>query len=502
VTGLVHRRPALAAAAAGAAAAGAAVVEYTRTGSPAEAATALPAGAIAVAVAGLVLSLPGLTVRGATIGGLSVAAGIFTWTFTSRPIVIWLVLAGAGAVCALWTWPWLRGLRALPRLGAAWLGLAYWPLGVAGALLVGHVTVADQRIAYFGVFALLALAAARRGSGRDDVSLGIASAMLVAIAALLLVGSGSLLDPVHAVPDQASAQHMRDRFWGGAGLFYQPNSMAGLAVAAAVRIGPDRVFAAWQRLAVLALGGLMLVVTDSRSGFVFAAAAAVVHAVLVLRGPGRTAPDRRRWLAALTPFAVLTLVLILSGGVNFLVRDRFNPGGSDVTSGRVDTWRQVASDWQHAGWAEKLFGDARTSRAVVTRTNDGAPPEGPRRKLNTDNAAVGALRRGGVLGAAAFLIGLVLLLRHAAGRAGPRGTTPWFGIAAVAVLPTIATEDWLLGGTNGAIWLLLLAGEATALRRPVTVDLMPAAALGEPPAAPGPATRQGDAPRTGTSPSS
>src|SRR5581483_6717358 len=97
---------------------------------------------------------------------------------------------------------------------------------------------------------------------------------------------------------------------------------------------------------------------------------------------------RRRWLAAAVPFAVLALVLVLSGGSGFLSRDRF--GGGDVTSGRVATWKQVATDWQHAGWAEKLFGDARTSRAVVTRLDDGRPPDAERRKLNTDNAAVGA----------------------------------------------------------------------------------------------------------------
>jgi hypothetical protein len=132
-----------------------------------------------------------------------------------------------------------------------------------------------------------------------------------------------------------------------------------------------------------------------------------------------------------------------------------------VTSGRVDTWRQVATDWQHAGWAEKMFGDARTSRAVVTRLNDGNPPNGPRLKLNTDNAAVGAFRRGGVLGLLTFLLGLGLLLRNAlTGGSGRAPPAAWFTVAAVAALPTIATEDWLLGGTNGGLWILLLAGEA------------------------------------------
>ena len=107
-----------------------------------------------------------------------------------------------------------------------------------------------------------------------------------------------------------------------------------------------------------------------------------------------------------------------------------------------------------------LFGDARTSRAVVTRLNDGAPLPGPRRKLNTDNAAVGAFRRGGVLGGLAFLFGVLLLVGHAV----TRRRAAWFTIAALSMVPAIATEDWLLGGTNGVLWLLLLTGEAWVTR--------------------------------------
>jgi O-antigen ligase len=169
---------------------------------------------------------------------------------------------------------------------------------------------------------------------------------------------------------------------------------------------------------------------------------------------------------------VLLIVVTIGGGYQFLLRDRFNANGNDVTSGRTDTWRQVWVDWRHAGWAEKTFGDARTSRAVVIRLNDGAPPEGPRRQLNTDNAAVGAFRRGGVLGAAAFAFGLGLLLWHGL-RRRPDGSRPaaWFTIGALALVPTIATEDWAIGGTNGAIWLLLLAGEARTVIRPAPTPL-------------------------------
>jgi hypothetical protein len=392
---------------------------------------------------------------------------MLTWTVTDRPILVWLVLAAEGVVCAGWAWPWRAGLRALPRLGSAWLGLAYWLLGIAGAVLAGHAGVGLQRVAYAGVFTLAALAvvagARRSGGGRSgDASTGIAAAFLLAIALLFLAGSGNLLDHAHPVPGNNPANLlMRDRFWGGRLLFYHPNSCAGLAVVAAIRIGADRAFAAWQRLAVTGLAGFVLYLTNSRIAFVFAATAAGVHAVLAYRRQRAGLPQyRRTWLAVAAPFAVLAAVLLLSGGRGFLFQDRF--GGGDVTSGRLQTWQQVADDWRHAGWAGKAFGDARTSRAVVTRVDDGAPPGTPRLKLNTDNAAVGALRRGGVLGVLAFGLGLALLVRHALPRRRTTAGAPaaWFTIAAVGALPTIATEDWLLGGTNGGIWILLLAGEA------------------------------------------
>jgi hypothetical protein len=448
----------------------AAAMAYAQTGSPAATGRALVAGAIAVAVVGLALTLPGSTLRGAAIGGFFVTAGVFTWTFTNRPTVVWAVLLVEGVVFAVWGRPWLVHLRALPRLGGVWLGLAYWLLGIVGAVLVVHLTVAVQRVAYAGVFALAALAVVatvRRPDRRGgDPSVGIAAAILVGIAVLLLAGSGNVFDALHSAPDNPSAQLMRYRFWGGLGLFYHPNSMAGLAVVAALRIGPDRAFAAWQRLAVTGLAGFVLFLTNSRIGFVFAVCAALLHAVLVVRGRHADLPAGRRvWLAVGTPFAVLALVLALSGGQGFLFQNRFggasgSAAGTDVTSGRTATWKQVAGDWRHAGWAEKVFGDARTSRAVVIRTNDGMPAGAERAKLNTDNAAVGALRRGGVLGVLAFLVGLGLLLWHAVRRRAD-GTLPaaWFTIAAVAAVPTIASEDWLLGGTNGAVWLLLLAGE-------------------------------------------
>ncbi|GAA2360551.1 hypothetical protein [Dactylosporangium salmoneum] len=457
------------------------VLEYTRTDSLGQSAEAFAAGLIAMAVVGLALSLPGITLQGLVLGGLFVLAGMLTWTATKRPGIIWAVLAVEVVVFAVWAWPWLRSARSLPRLGAAWLGLAYWVFGVAGAVFVAHWKVAGQRVAYAGVFTLAVLAVIalnhkRRGK---DLSVGMAAAILLGIAALLLVGAGSLFDSVHAIPDNASAKVMTNRFWGGPGLFYHPNSLAGLMAVAGIRIGFDKAMAWWQRLGVGALAALVLSISDSRTGFVFAAAGALVHLALVLLRRGDDLdrlPSRSAWLSVATPFVVLAIVVTLGGGYQFLLRDRFSDDQNDVTSGRTDTWRQVWVDWKHAGLAEKAFGDARTSRAVVWRVDDGNPIEGPRRDLNTDNAAVGAFRRGGVFGAGAFLLGLGLLLWHAV-RRRPDGSLPpaWFTIGAVAAVPTIATEDWLIGGTNGAIWLLLAAGEAWTLLRPAekpSVDVL------------------------------
>ena len=163
--------------------------------------------------------------------------------------------------------------------------------------------------------------------------------------------------------------------------------------------------------------------------------------------------------AAAAPFLVLGLVLVASGGRGFLVQQRYGDGG--VTSGRLDTWIFVVDEWREAPLVDKLFGDTRTARAVVER------PGGEGLQLPTDNAAIGALRRGGVLGVLAFLVGLGLLLWHGAGwlvrRGPPAPAGGWFAIAAVAAVPTIATNDWLLGGTGGTFWALLLVGEAWLL---------------------------------------
>jgi hypothetical protein len=393
--------------------------------------------------------------------------------------VVWSLLLAEGVVFAVWARPWLGHLRPAARLGGAWLGVAYWLLGIVGAALILRPGVAAQRILYAGVFGLAVLAvvasgrAASRKGGQpgnrpgDDLTAGIAAAFLLAIAALLISGSGNLFDTHHVVVagPWGESESMHRRFWGGPWLLYHPNSLAGIAVAAAIRFGPERRLATWQRVAVTALAGYVVFSTNSRTGFVFLAAAGTAHAALLLwrrRRPVANLPEYRgkaAGVAAATPFVVLALVLAGSGGQGFLVKQRYDDGG--ISSGRIDTWRKVGTDWLDASVAEKIFGDAQTSRAVVHRESSGKDVQ-----LTTDNAAVGALRRGGVLGVLAFLAGLVLLLRHALRGLWPfrspgSTTAPWFIVAALASLPTIATTDWLLGGTGGTIWILLVAAEAT-----------------------------------------
>lgn len=430
--------------------------------------------AFAVGLAGLALSLRGLTVPGLILGGVFIVAGMLSWAYTDTPIVVWLMLGLEGVLFAVWSFPWLRDLVRLPPLGAAWLGLAYWFLGILGALLVWHPKVAAQRIAYTGVFTLAALAVvvATRKS-RKDMTVGVVAAFLLAFAVLFVFGSGNALFDRHIVPPNGWGRHMESRFWGGPGLLYHPNSIAVVAVLIAIRIGADRLFERWQRYAALAVVAICLLLVNSRTGVGYLGLAALVYAVLVWRRwrsarRGAAVPEdgldayptaRAAWTAALVPLVLVGVIAIGSGGAAFLTANRYSPTGDDMTSGRSATWSQVFKEFKADPIAEKVFGNARNARATVSRPGSGDT------KLTTDNAAVGALRRGGILGEIAFLFGLGLLLWHGIvgirRRDGQRVTPPaWFTVATVGSLFSIPFADWLLGTTGGTLWIFLLAGEA------------------------------------------
>lgn len=459
---------------------GCAAVEFARPGTGiGETLEAAVAGLIAALALVLALTLPGVTWRGAVFGGVFVTAGILSWTLMTRPTGIWVALGIGGLVFLVWAWPWHRHLRWLPRLGGFWLGVAYWLLGIVGALIAANGSVALQRVAYAGVFGLAVLAAvalapaqlAATGRRRDDLTIGAVAAFLVAIAVLLVIGSGNVFDTVNPTPAGPWGTYMGQRFWGGADLLYHPNSLALIAVIVAIRIGADPAFAVWQRVASVALCGLLIYLTESRTAFGVLLVAAALHAVATLWGSVRYPSARTRWAAVALPFVVLGLVLAVSGGQGFLHKARY--GGDDITSGRAETWKQVGREWQAAGVGDKLFGDSKTSRAVVKRAGNSLP---------TDNALVGSLRRGGVLGVAAFLLGLYLLVRRSAagilpdrwatllerlpGGTGAHRAPAWLPMLVLSMVPAIVVTDWLLGGTGGTLWIALVLAEAALLIRP------------------------------------
>jgi hypothetical protein len=436
--------------------------ERASSGTAGSVAWAALAGLIAACVAAVAISLPGVDWRGVVFGGLFVGAGVLSWTYTDRPLIVWSVLLVEGLLFLWWSRPWPAGLRSGVRMGTAWLGTSYWILGVLGALLMLHAGMAAQRLLYAGVFGLAVLAVLARSKGRD-LSVGVVAAFLVAVALLLLVGSGNLFQDLHAVPANDWGKGFQYRFWGGHALLYHPNSLAGVGVLIALRVGPDRAFALWQRVAVVALSAFLVTVTNSRTGFIFLCAAAVLHAIALFQRRRLTGLPayRRRWIAAAAPFVAIALILVSAHGVAFLTQERYSSGG--VSSGRTDTWKQVITDWRHAGIVEKSLGDTSSVRSTVTR-----PSSGPDIKLTVDNAVFGALRHGGVLGLLAFLFGLGLLLWNLWRR---RADVPaWLVLAALAAIPTIATTEWLLGGTGGTMWILLVTGEAALLCRPQTAS--------------------------------
>src|SRR5205823_10897294 len=133
----------------------------------------------------------------------------------------------------------------------------------------------------------------------------------------------------------------------------------------------------WQRFAAVALGTFVVYVTGSRTAFGFAVLAALLHAWLAWRRSRGVsfATGRGLWVAVATSFAALGVIVAVSGGAGFLFASRY--GGDDLTSGRTATWAQTFREFRSAGVVEKLFGDTRTSRAVVVRDGN---------KLTTDNA--------------------------------------------------------------------------------------------------------------------
>ncbi|GAA0724518.1 hypothetical protein Drose_37835 [Dactylosporangium roseum] len=415
-------------------------VELAVDDSATDALLALLAGLIAGATGALGVSLlPLADWRGLVVGAVFVGAGVLSWTYTDTGGVVWTLLLLSGLLLLYWAWPY-RTRPALPlRLGGAWLGVAYWVLGVLGALLVLKADIALQRLLYAGYFGLVVLVVVAFAGAR--FSLGIAASFVLGLAVLLLAGSGNLFTSPHVVPDTPWGTGFEYRFWGMRWLLYHPNAMALVSVLAAIRIGADRTPAWWQRSGVVALAVLILCVSDSRTGFLVLLVAAAAY-VFVSR------------TEAVVPAVALVAVLAVNGP-SFIVKERY---GSDagMSSGRVETWRQVAADWRADSAAEKLLGNTRDARATVYRASSG-----PDIKLTVDNAPIAALRKAGVVGVLTFVVGVVLLSWNLWRRRAH--APPWLLVLFPAALVSTVTNEWLLGGTGSTLWLLLLSGEAALL---------------------------------------
>ncbi|WP_238009229.1 hypothetical protein KZZ52_59575 [Dactylosporangium sp. AC04546] len=395
------------------------------------------AGLLAAATGALGASLvPRVDWRGLVVGGVFFAQGVLSWTYTNTGIVVWTLLLLSGLLFLFWARP-----IAFAGLGTAWLGVSYWLIGTLGAVLVLKVDIAAQRLLYAGYFGLVVLVVLAFRSPR--FSLGIAVSFLLGIAVLLLAGSGNLFTTPHVVPDTPWGEGFEYRFWGMRWLLLHPNAMALAAILAAVRIGTDRSLTRWQRSGAVAVSALILCVSDSRTGFLLLAVATVTYTLI-------------SWRDSLVPFVALAVVLVVNGP-GFLLKERY---GSDagVSSGRVETWRKVAADWQADSPAEQLLGNTRDARATVYRASSGADI-----KLTVDNAPIAAFRKAGVVGALAFAAGLLLLLWNVWRRRA--NAPPWLLVLLPAALLSAVTNEWLLGGTGGILWVLLLAGEADLVRR-------------------------------------
>ena len=162
--------------------------------------------AAGMAIAALALSPRGLTGVGPGDRRVRRVRRHTTWTWTDTPVVPWAVFAVEGLILAAWTFPWFRDALRLPRIGAAWLGIAYWPLGILSVVLTATWTIGAQRVAFFGLALLTGIAAVRRGpphrQGPDGRrGSGVPAGDRAAVPGRL----GHVFDDAHAVPGNAGA---------------------------------------------------------------------------------------------------------------------------------------------------------------------------------------------------------------------------------------------------------------------------------------------------------
>ncbi|MFD0557447.1 O-antigen ligase-like membrane protein [Stackebrandtia endophytica] len=418
----------------------------------------------AVAAAGmlaLAVSLPHRSRRGWFLGVAVPLCGMVAWTYGDNPMVVWALQAVVGVIALAVTHPWWRDAGDAWRWGLCWLVMPTWLAGMVSAALMTEWTVAIQRAVYAGFAAVIVLVVVK---ARRDISLSVTAGFLSCLAALTLTGATQLLASQRWTVDNPFGTGMADRFWGGELLGYHPNFIALCAVVVAIRLGADTTLTRLQRGAALAVASGFLILTGSRTSFIVAFTAAVGFAIAY----PRTVARARR--AVTLAIAVLPLLLTgatfaVSGGVDLMLKDRYeNPeasGGGFINrllSGRVDIWEDILTDYASGSATEWLLGDTANARGVYYSITDPEHPEfDTQAKHTADNALVGALYRGGVVGLVGYLVGLFLLLWHCARRDAPL----WVWLTVAALLVTGVTEDEI--AQTAPAWLMLAAAEIAAV---------------------------------------
>ena len=224
--------------------------------------------AICALLIGLAFSLPGRSAEGVVLG-----IGTTLASMLSGPSLLPLAVYAVTALACVGLWiaggpspgrepaPTIgRRVRAwfsVGRIGGFWLALP----AVAFVAIDGERLLV--RAAMIGVFMLIWASARQRGR---DLTVGYVAGVLVCLAGLAASAYG-----------QAAGD--------GAVLAY-PADLTGLAaLGCAARIGLDRAFVAWQRLAALSIGAATLVAVASAVAFTAAAVAGCTYLVCRLRAP-------------------------------------------------------------------------------------------------------------------------------------------------------------------------------------------------------------------------